>query len=102
MEKNEDLEKAIRILEELAKQGIYLDLKICPRCKAVGLKVMDVVGMYSPLAPVRLVCKKCGWVGRAAIEITNRKIDELDEEMLDDIIKIISEEEKEEDKDIGE
>ena len=94
MKNNKDLETTIKQLDELAKKGIYLDLKICPRCKSTKLKIMDVVGMYSPLSPVRVVCKQCGWVGRTAIEITNRKIDELDEEMLEDIIKIVSEEDK--------
>ena len=91
---DENLESKIKLLEELARKGITLDVKICPQCKATGLRVMDVVGLYSPLSPVRVVCKKCGWVGRAVIEMTNRRIDELDEQLLEDILSSLSEDPK--------
>ncbi|MFX1294049.1 MAG: hypothetical protein ACFFD2_04220 [Promethearchaeota archaeon] len=93
MGENENLKKNLKALEELTKDGKIVDFKICPQCKSIGLSVMDVVGLYAPLSPVRYVCKKCGWVGRVIIEMTNRQIDELDEEMLEDIINILSEEE---------
>lgn len=96
MGEDDNLKTNIEILEELAKKGITLDVKICPQCKSTGLRMMDVVGLYAPLSPVRVVCKKCGWVGRAAIDLTNRQIDELDEEMLEDIISIVSEDSEEE------
>ena len=95
MEQDENIKKNIKLLEDLAKDGKTIDLKICPQCKSAGLSMMDIAGMYSPLTPARFVCKKCGWVGRAVIEMTNRRIDELDEEILEDIIKILSEEERE-------
>ena len=94
MDQDENIKKNIKILEDLAKDGVTLDLKICPQCKSAAIQIMDVVGMYSPLSPARHVCKKCGWVGRTTIEMTNRRIDELDEEMLEDIIATLSEDEK--------
>jgi len=96
MSEDDNLRTNIELLEELAKKGITLDIKICPQCKSTGLRMMDVVGLYAPLSPVRVVCKNCGWVGRAAFNLTNRRIDELDEEMLEDIINIVSEESEEE------
>jgi hypothetical protein len=95
MGKDENIKKNIKVLEDLAKEGKTFTLKICPQCKAVGLSIMDVVGLYAPLSPTKFVCKKCGWVGRAAIEMTNRRIDELDEEMLEDIIAMLSEDDEE-------
>jgi ribosomal protein S27AE len=95
MDPDENIKKNIKFLEDLSKDGITLDLKICPRCKSAAIKIMDVVGMYSPLSPARYVCKKCGWMGRTPIEMTNRRIDELDEAMLEDIIAIMSEDENE-------
>ncbi len=92
MKEEENVQKNIKALEELAKEGRTFHLKICPQCKAIALSMMDVLGLYSPLSPVRFVCKKCGWVGRVAIELTNQRIDELDEKMLDDIIESLSEE----------
>ena len=94
MKRNETVEKNIKFLEELSKDGITIDVKICPQCKSALLAMMDVVGMYSPLSPARHVCKKCGWVGRTNIVMTNRRIDELDEDMLEDIIDMLSKDEK--------
>ncbi|MHA1279087.1 MAG: hypothetical protein ACTSQI_17680 [Candidatus Helarchaeota archaeon] len=91
MPEEKNIKKNIQILEELAKEGKTINIKICPQCKAVGLCNMDVVGLYAPLSPTKFVCKKCGWVGRAAIEMTNRRIDELDEAILEDIIENLSE-----------
>ncbi|NVM29556.1 MAG: hypothetical protein HWN65_12010 [Candidatus Helarchaeota archaeon] len=91
MEQDENVRKNLKVLEELSKKGVTFDLKICPQCKSAIVSIMDVAGMYSPLSPARHVCKKCGWVGRAVIEMTNRRIDELDEEILEDIIEILSE-----------
>ena len=101
MEKEARIKKIIEVLEDLQKEGKIVDIKLCPQCMSAGLSIMDVVGMYSPLSPTKYVCKKCGWVGRVVIELTNRRIDELDEEMLEDIFAILSEdrEETEEDKD---
>jgi RNase P subunit RPR2 len=96
MGEEDNLKTNIELLEELASKGITLDIKICPQCKSAGLRMMDVMGLYSPLSPVRVICKKCGWVGRAAFNLTNRQIDELDEEMLDDIIQIASEDSEDE------
>ena len=95
MNQDENVKKNLEFLEELKRKGVNFDLRICPKCKSASIQIMDVVGMYSPLSPTRAVCKKCGWVGRAVIEMTNRRIDELDEEMLEDIINIVSEDEKE-------
>lgn len=96
MEDDENIKKNLKMLEDLAKEGKFIDFKICPQCKSAGLYMMDVVGFYAPLSPVKFVCKKCGWAGRSAIEMTNRRIDELDEELLEDIIRTLSEEQKEE------
>ena len=90
----EKIKKNIKALEDLAEEGRIFELKVCPQCMAVGLSVMDVLGLYAPLSPVKYVCKECGWVGRAVIEITNRRIDEYDEEVLEDIISMFSEEGK--------
>lgn len=91
MNDNRNIEKNIEVLEKLKQDGVTIDLKICPQCKSPIIFRMDIVALYAPLSPARYVCKKCGWVGRAVIEMTNRRIDELDEEMLEDLINIVSE-----------
>ncbi|NVM53367.1 MAG: hypothetical protein HWN66_06650 [Candidatus Helarchaeota archaeon] len=92
MDQDENVKKNLKILEDLSRQGVTIDLKICPQCKSSIISIMDVAGLYSPLTPARHVCKKCGWVGRVVIEMTNRRIDELDEDMLNEIISMLSEE----------
>lgn len=87
----ENIKKNLKRLDDLAREGIYVNLKICPQCKAASPYIMDVVGFYFPQSYLRHVCKKCGWVGRIVIWMTNR-IDERDEAMLDDIIDIVSSE----------
>ncbi len=91
MNQDENVKKNLEILEDLKRKGVNFDLRICPQCKSPMIQILDIVGMYSPLSPTRVVCKNCGWVGRAVIEMTNRRIDELDEEILEDIISMMSE-----------
>ena len=98
MDEQENLKKNQKYLDELANQGKFLDLKICPRCKSPRhLRIMDVVGFYAPLGPSKYICDKCGWTGRTIIEMSNRPITEQDEEMMEEIIDIFSEEPNEED-----
>lgn len=91
----ENIKKNLDLLEALKKKGVTFDLKVCPQCKSSNIFLMDVLGAYAPLSPARHICKKCGWVGHGFIEMTNRRIDELDEEILEDIIHLLSEENEE-------
>ena len=93
MNEDENVKKNQKYLDDLAKQEKYIGIRICPECKSSQLEVMGIPALYSPLSPVRCRCKNCGWMGSIVIEMSNRKISEKDEEILEDIISIFSEEE---------
>ncbi len=94
MDADEIIKKNQKYLDDLAKEEKYIDIKICPECKSAKLEILDLIGLYSPLSPVRCRCKNCGWMGRNVIEMSNRKISEKDEEVLEDIISMFSEDEQ--------
>lgn len=88
MDEDENIQKNMKLLKELEEKGIKFNLKICPKCKSASISIMDLFGYYSPLSPVKHVCKNCGWNGRAVILMTNENIDELDEDILNDILNM--------------
>lgn len=66
------------VLEELRKEGKYVDVQICPRCK--GAKVRRVSSMggdmsgHLALTPVKYECLNCGWRERLVLKATNRSL----------------------------
>ncbi|NHI92188.1 MAG: hypothetical protein EAX96_06760 [Candidatus Lokiarchaeota archaeon] len=93
-EEQENIKKNKEYLEGLTQKNKFIDLKVCPACKSANIKIYgDIIGLYSPLSPVKYLCNNCGWIGRVTIEMTN-KIGEKDEEVLEDIISMFSDEKK--------
>jgi len=92
MDEEENIKKNLKYLGILAKEEKYVDVRVCPECKSAELKIFDIIGLYAPLSPVRALCKNCGWVGRTNLEMSNCRISEKDEEVLEDIISMFSEE----------
>ena len=93
-DEQENIKKNMEYLTGLTNKNKFIDLKVCPRCKSANIKVYgqaDIIGLYSPLSPTKHLCQNCGWIGRTLLEMTN-KIGEKDEEVLDDIISMFSEE----------
>ena len=94
-DEQENIKKNMEYLEGLTQKELdmFINLKVCPKCKSANIKIFkDLVALYSPLSPVKYMCQNCGWIGRTVIEMTN-KIGEKDEEVLEDIISMFSEEE---------
>jgi hypothetical protein len=68
----------VEVLEELAKEGKFVDVQICPRCKSakvrrVGTMSGDMSG-HLALLPVKYECLDCGWRERLVIKATNRRL----------------------------
>jgi len=66
------------VLEELRKEGKYVDVQICPRCKSgrvrrVGSMSGDMSG-HMAMTPVKYECLDCGWRERLVIKATNRPL----------------------------
>jgi len=68
----------IEVLEELRREGKYVDVQICPRCKSakvrrVGSMSGDMFG-HMAITPVKYECLDCGWRERLVIKATNRSL----------------------------
>ena len=75
---SETLPEMMAVLEELIKEGKYVDVKICPRCKSakvrrVGSMSGDMSG-HMAITPVKYECLECGWRERLVIKATNRPL----------------------------
>jgi len=75
---SENFPAMMAVLEELRKEGKYVDLQICLRCKSarvrrVGSMSGDMSG-HMAVTPVKYECLDCGWRERLVIKATNRPL----------------------------
>jgi len=75
---SESFPAMMEVLEELKKEGKYVDIQICPRCKSARVKRVgsmsgDMSG-HMAITPVKFECPKCGWRERLVIKATNRPL----------------------------
>jgi hypothetical protein len=75
---SESLSELISVLEELRRQGKFVDVQICPRCKSTKVRRVssqegDILG-HMALSPAKYGCASCGWRGRTLIKATNRRL----------------------------
>jgi len=75
---SESLPALVEVLEELGKEGKFVDVQICPRCKSakvrrVGSMSGDMSG-HLAITPVKYECLDCGWRERLVIKATNRPL----------------------------
>lgn len=75
---SETFPEMMAVLEELRKEGKYVDVQICPRCKSakvrrVGSMAGDMSG-HMAITPVKFECLDCGWRERLVIKATNRPL----------------------------
>jgi hypothetical protein len=68
----------LEVLEELEKEGDYVDVQICIRCKSprvrrVGSLSGDILG-HMAITPVKFECIECGWRGRLVLKATNQPL----------------------------
>ena len=66
-------------LEQLKKEGKYVEVRVCPRCKSTQIKRIgsmqgDMTGHMAMSLP-KFECLDCGWRGRLTIFATNRPMD---------------------------
>ncbi len=83
-------------LEELEKQGIRLDVQVCPRCKSPRVRRAKSTGgdMWGHLAmlPESYECPDCGWQERLVLKATNRKMSVRDIELIREAMEVEDEE----------
>ncbi len=66
------------LLEELEKEGKFVDIQICPKCKSARVRRVrtlegDMSGHLGWL-PLKYECLDCGWRERLALKATNRPL----------------------------
>ena len=75
---SETLPEMMAVLEELRKEGKYVDVQICPRCKGAKVKRVNSMGGdmsgHMALTPVKYECLECGWRERLVLKATNRSL----------------------------
>ena len=75
---SESLPEMVAVLEELRKEGKFVDVQVCPKCKSAKVKRVgsmsgDMSG-HLALTPVKYECLDCGWWERLVIKATNRPL----------------------------
>ncbi len=83
------IQKAVEVtqaLEELEKQGIRLDIQVCPKCKSPKVQRAKSTGgdMWGHLGmlPPSYECPDCGWQERLVLKATNKKMLVRDVELI--------------------
>lgn len=75
---SETFQEMMAVLEELRKEGKYVDVQICPRCKSAQVKrvgsMMGDTSGHMGITPVKYECLDCGWRERLALKMTNRRL----------------------------
>jgi hypothetical protein len=73
-------------LEELEKQGIHMDIQVCPKCKSPRVRKAKSTGgdMWGHLGitPPSYECPDCGWQERLVLKATNKPLSVRDVEII--------------------
>ena len=73
-------------LQELEKEGVRLDIQVCPKCKSPRVKrakstggdMWAHIGMVSP----SYECLDCGWQERVVLKATNKRMTVKEVELI--------------------
>ena len=80
------------VLEELDKQGIQLDIQVCPRCKSPKVKRAQSTGgdmwAHIGMLPPSYECPDCGWQERTVIKATNKKLSVREVELIREAMEV--------------
>jgi ribosomal protein L37AE/L43A len=80
------------VLEELDKQGIQLDIQVCPRCKSPKVKRAQSTGgdmwAHIGMLPPSYECPDCGWQERTVIRATNKKLSVREVELIREAMEV--------------
>jgi hypothetical protein len=73
-------------LEELEKQGVYLDIQVCPKCKSPRVRKAKSTGGdmwgHIGITPPSYECPDCGWQERLVLRATNKPLSVRDVEII--------------------
>ena len=73
-------------LEELEKQGTFIDIQVCPRCKSAKIRRAQSQGgdmwAHIGLLPPSYECPDCGWQERVVLKATNKPLSVREVELI--------------------
>ena len=79
-------------LEELEKQGIRLDIQVCPKCKSPKVRRAKSTGgdmwAHIGMLPPSYECPDCGWQERLVLKATNKPLSVRDVELIREAMDI--------------
>ncbi len=86
----QNAQEVTQVLEELEKQGKYLDIQVCPKCKSPRVKRAKSTGGdmwgHMGMAPPSYECPDCGWQERIVLKATNRPLTVREVELIREAI----------------
>jgi len=75
---SETFPELLKILMDLEKEGKFVDIQICPRCKSARVKRVRTidgdVSSHLGWLPIKYECLECGWRERLVLKATNRPL----------------------------
>jgi RNase P subunit RPR2 len=75
---SETFPELLKLLEELEKEGKFVDIQICPRCKSARIKRIRTMegdmSSHLTITPIKYECLDCGWKERLVLKATNRPL----------------------------
>ena len=85
-------------LEELEKQGIRLDILVCPKCKSPKVRRAKSTGgdmwAHTGMLPPSYECPDCGWRERVVLKATNKPLSVRDVELIREAMDVKGDESK--------
>jgi hypothetical protein len=74
------------VLDELANQGKYIDIQVCPKCKSPKIHSAkttsgDLLGHMGMLSP-KYECLSCGWQEKLVLKATNKPLTVMEVELI--------------------
>lgn len=85
-EESPALAELVKVLEELEKEGKFVEIQICPTCKSpkvrrAGTMSGDLWG-HMGILPAKFECEDCGWRERLVLKATNKRLSVKDVEII--------------------
>jgi RNase P subunit RPR2 len=85
-EESQTLAELVKVLEELEKEGKFVEVHICPKCKSPKVhRVKTMSGdlwSHMGILPAKFECQECGWQARLVLKATNKRLSVKDVEII--------------------
>jgi ssDNA-binding Zn-finger/Zn-ribbon topoisomerase 1 len=85
-EDNTALAELVKVLDELEKEGKFVDIQVCPKCKSPKVRRVKTMSgdlwSHMGLLPAKFECPECGWRARLVLKATNKRLSVRDVEII--------------------